>query len=70
MPAFKHWETEMHEAGVAALLSVQRRHLSLVDCVSFDVIHRHGLSRAFAFDPHFAEQGFDCVPSIGKELVA
>jgi predicted nucleic acid-binding protein len=54
---------EIHEAGIAAVLSAQRRELSLVDCVSFDVMHRYALRRAFAFDPHFAEQGFECVPS-------
>lgn len=55
---------EIHEAGIAAALSAQRRELSLVDCVSFDVMHRYALRRVFAFDPHFAEQGFECVPSL------
>ena len=39
-----------------------RRQLSLVDCISFDVMHRHGIRWAFAFDSHFKEQGFVCPP--------
>ena len=52
----------LHEAGVAALLTAGRRGLSLVDCVSFEVMRRLGLQTAFAFDQDFAEQGFQCVP--------
>lgn len=53
---------ETHEAGMAAVLTTRRKKLSLVDCVSFDVMRRRGLRHAFAFDAHFAEQGFQCVP--------
>jgi predicted nucleic acid-binding protein len=53
------WVTaEVHTAAVAALLVANRRGLSLVDCVSFETMRRRGLSRAFAFDQHFEEQGF------------
>ena len=48
-----------HDAGVAALLAAGRRRLSLVDCVSFEVMRRLDVGRAFAYDRHFAEQGFD-----------
>lgn len=50
---------EDHQAAVHALLTANRRGLSLVDCSSFQLMHRHGLRCAFAFDRHFAEQGFD-----------
>ena len=52
-----------HQAGVTALLTAGRRDLSLVDCVSFDLMRHLGIRRAFAFDRHFAEQGFELVPS-------
>ena len=42
-----------------------RRQLSLVDCASFDIMRRLGLRDVFAFDPHFAEQGFRCLPEGG-----
>lgn len=63
-PAFSiHWVEEAeHDAAVAAFLAAARRRLSLVDCVSFEVMRRHGIRRSFAFDPHFREQGFDCIP--------
>ena len=49
---------EMHRAGISSLLAASRRKLSLVDCISFELIRRLGLYLVFAFDPHFQEQGF------------
>lgn len=48
----------VHRAGVETLLAQGRRRLSLVDCVSFEVMKRNGVDRAFCFDAHFAEAGF------------
>ena len=57
-----HWVDEfLHTAGAAALLTAGRRQLSLVDCVSFELMRRLGLTRAFAFDEDFTEQGFSCL---------
>jgi predicted nucleic acid-binding protein len=57
------WVTEEgHGAAVTALLTAARRRLSLVDCASFDTMRRSGLTRAFAFDRHFGEQGFEQIP--------
>lgn len=55
-------EPEIHEAGLAAVLAANRRELSLVDCVSFEVMRRLGIRQAFALDGHFREQGFEVVP--------
>jgi predicted nucleic acid-binding protein len=49
---------EQHQAGVSALLAADRRGLSLVDCVSFEVMRNLGIREVFGFDPHFKEQGF------------
>jgi len=46
------------EAGLDLILARENRHLSLVDGVSFLVMRQRGLERAFAFDPHFEEEGF------------
>jgi predicted nucleic acid-binding protein len=54
---------DMHRAGTAALLSAGRRGLSLVDCVSFEVMRDMGIKVVFTFDSHFKEQGFDVIPS-------
>jgi len=57
------WVTEAtHRSGVSALLAASRRKLSLVDCVSFELMRTLGIKTAFAFDPHFAEQGFKRIP--------
>lgn len=37
--------------------------VSYTDCVSFALMRRHGLNRAFTFDRHFADAGFELVPS-------
>ena len=47
-----------HGTAVSAVLASGRRKLSLVDCTSFEILRRLGIEQVFAFDPHFAEQGF------------
>ncbi len=53
---------EIHRLGIAALLAASRRNLSLVDCVSFEVMRESGIRAAFTFDGHFREYGFTVVP--------
>jgi len=53
---------DLHRAGTAALLSASRRGLSLVDCVSFEMMRDFGIRTAFTFDSHFKEQGFSVLP--------
>ena len=55
-------DAETHRAGVSAFLAASRRRLSLVDCVSFEVMRTLGIKTSFAFDPHFKEQGFKLLP--------
>ena len=57
------WVTpEVHEAAVGAHLLAARRALSLVDCVTFEVMRRAGLRSAFAFDTHFSGSGCELLP--------
>ncbi len=51
-----------HRSAVSALLAASRRKLSLVDCVSFEIMRALGIKTVFAFDPHFSEQGFRRIP--------
>jgi predicted nucleic acid-binding protein len=53
---------ELHRSGMAALLAAARRNLSLVDCVSFEIMRMLGVKDAFTFDPHFKQQGFHTIP--------
>jgi predicted nucleic acid-binding protein len=60
-----HWIDEAgHEAAVSAYLAANRRALSLVDCASFQVMRERAIRRAFTFDPHFAEHGFEVIPPL------
>ena len=54
---------EDDRTALAAVLAAARRDLSLVDCASFRVMRRAGIRKAFSFDQHFAEQGFETVPT-------
>jgi uncharacterized protein len=53
---------DLHRLGVVSLLSAGKRKLSLVDCVSFEIMRQLGLNRVFAFDSHFRGQGFETIP--------
>jgi len=52
----------IHRLGTVALFAASRRGLSLVDCVSFEVMRELGMKSAFTFDRHFREYGFNVVP--------
>ena len=57
------WVTkEVHSAAVSAHLMADRRSLSLVDCLSFEVMRRTGVLKAFAFDRHFRDYGYEINP--------
>ena len=53
-------DADIHRLAVAAFSAGAAA--SLVDCVSFEVMRRRGITRAFAFDRHFADAGFELVP--------
>jgi len=54
------WVDEsLHHAALIAVLTANRRGLSLADCASMETMRRLGIHRIFAFDPHFAELGFE-----------
>jgi predicted nucleic acid-binding protein len=61
-PVALEWVTrDDHERAAEALLVADRRRLSLVDCVSFEVMRRLDLRECLAFDQLFAEHGFSPV---------
>jgi len=53
-------DAELHERGLD-LLSQRTSSLSLVDAVSFACIRDLKIDRAWAFDRHFAQEGFEAV---------
>ncbi len=51
---------EADEAGARRILyRYEDKDFSLVDCISFAVMERLGISQAFTFDRHFAQYGFE-----------
>jgi len=55
-------DQSIHEDAVSAVLTANRRGLSIIDCVSFAVMRNRNIWRAFTMDAHFREQGFECLP--------
>lgn len=51
-------DEEIHRRAVGAMRAAAKSGLSLVDCVSFEVMRLRACEAAFAFDQHFGEQGF------------
>lgn len=53
------WVDEsLHEKGLDRLLEARSRRLSLVDAVSFEVMHAGGIDEAFTYDRDFLQGGF------------
>ena len=57
-------EEATHQMAYELWLSLGRRNLSLVDCVSFVTMRSGQIETIFGYDRHFEEQGF--VPVEGK----
>jgi len=51
-------DAEWHGRAMQRLLAQNRRDLSLVDCVSFEIMETREIKEAFAFDRHFEENDF------------
>lgn len=54
-------DEDLHRRGLIAWRAARRRGLSLVDCVSFELMRELRLQHALTFDRHFAEQGFTAI---------
>lgn len=62
-PAAVAWvDGRLHDRAVTSLLAARRRHVSLVDWVSFELMRQRSITRAFAFDDDFRDQGFTLLP--------
>jgi predicted nucleic acid-binding protein len=58
------WVTQdIHHSAAGAQIIASRRSLSLVDCVSFEIMRQSGIRAAFSFDRHLKEHGYEVMPS-------
>lgn len=62
-PVRVRWVDEaLHRAAETAFLASGARTVSLVDQVSFELMRRERIERAFAFDADFRRQGLKTIP--------
>lgn len=52
-------DAPLYLRAAAALLAASKRDVSLTDWSSFEVMRERRIRAAFAFDEHFAQQGFE-----------
>ena len=51
-------DADWHERALNRLVSLNRKKISLVDCLSFVIMEAREIQTAFSFDEHFRENGF------------
>jgi len=51
-------DAEWHNRAMQRLLMQGRQNLSLVDCLSFEIMEARELTVAYTFDKHFSDSGF------------
>lgn len=49
---------EWYSRALQRLFALNRRNVSLVDCLSFEIMESHEIETVFGFDKHFEENGF------------
>lgn len=54
-------DRERRRRSIVELCSTSGREPGVVDQISFDVMTDQGITRAFAFDRHFADAGFELI---------
>lgn len=57
----------LHDLAVARAIEADRRQVSVIDHLSFEVMRQRGIEYALAFDRHFAEAGYGLPPLPDEE---
>ena len=60
-------DEDLHRPAIEVLLASGSRSVSLVDRVSFAVMRREGIRRAFVFDEDFEREGFAPCVAVNDE---
>ena len=61
-------DTDWQNRAMQRLLTQNRKNLSLVDCMSFEIMEAREISEAFTFDRHFEENGFKMTAYHGQDI--
>lgn len=51
-------DSEWYTRAIQRLFALNNRNISLVDCISFEIMESREITHAFTFDRHFSEIGF------------
>jgi len=51
-------DADWHNRAMLRLLAQSKKELSLVDCLSFEIMEAREITEAFSFDRHFEAHGF------------
>jgi len=51
-------DSDWYIRAIQRLFALNNRNVSLVDCVSFEIMESREITHAFSFDKHFPENGF------------
>jgi len=57
-----HIAQELEEKGWKLFVKYKDKEFSFTDCVSFALMERYNTTKAFAFDKHFEQYGFQRLP--------
>ena len=57
-----HVTEEIEEHAWMIFVKYQDKDFSFTDCTSFEVMKKYGVKRAFTFDDHFKQIGFEINP--------
>jgi len=49
---------DWHARAIQRLFALNNRNISLVDCLSFEIMESREVTHAFTFDKHFPQNGF------------
>jgi len=61
-------DKDWYARGIQRLFALSNRDISLVDCLSFEIMESREITYAFSFDKHFEEQGFRLAVFHGMDL--
>ena len=64
-----HWaDPSTHRQAYELWAGLHRRRFSIVDCLSYIIMHQHHVDKAFCFKTNYVEQGFTVLPGLDNCL--